>query len=219
MRQMLRLTTLLAVIISCSPALAEMILLSELIDNNGYIDSGGIRFDLFEYYQTGDMPSADDINVITFTDAFGNFGITFQGGFGDLFGDGASDALIRFQVTSIDPDHMISGAYLAGNPIAIGDAAMLVTETFLPVEPDDIMAIYHINPGDESQRLDSVIFDDPYRSFLVQQNIHAWSQTEGSIAALSMIDQSFRRVPEPSAAVVLLGGMALLVCFLRCFAG
>ncbi len=212
MKQILVHATLLTVVFS-APAFAETISLSELIDGCGYIDSGNMRFDMFEYYETGDMPSADAVNVITFTDAFSNFGITFQGGFGDTYGDGASDALIRFQVTSLDPNHLISDAHLAGNPIAIGNAVMLVTETFLPTEPDKAMAIYHINPGDGSQRVDSVHFDGRYRSLFVQKDIYALAQSEGSAAAISLIDQSYSRVPEPSAVVVLLSGLALLGCY------
>ena len=221
----MRLSVVIAILVAavcCTPVYAETISMAKLIDTNGFIDSGDKRFDMFEYNATGDMPPAEGVNVITFIDTEGNYGITLQGVFLDHFSSpGGSDALIRYRVTALDPDRMISDAHLAGNPIAIGDAIMQVGETFLPTEPGKSMSIHSIAPGGNDNRVDSVEFDNLYRSLLVQKDILAMALTEGSAATMSMIDQSFSQVivgiPEPSTFVALLSGLALLGCCVRRF--
>lgn len=212
----MRLSVVIAILFAavfCTPVYAESISLADLINNNGSIQSGDKLFDEFEYNSTGDMPFAEDVNVITFEDNLGNFGITFNGYFVDLWGNNGSDALIRFRVTATDPNKLISDAHLGGNPNAIGNAIMEVHETFLyNASAENTMSIYCVNPGNNRQNADVVLFNGLYRSLWVQKDIGALAQTEGSAASLSFIDQSFSQVPEPTCVVFLLSGLALL-CF------
>lgn len=214
----MRLTLVLAAFLSLavfSPAMAETIILADLIDNNSYIISGDKMFDNFGYTHVGNMPSAAAVTVSDFVDPYGNYGITFQGGFIDLYGEsGASDALITYRVTVLDPNKWISDAHIYGNPIAIGDAAMQVAETFLPTEPDSVfLSIHHISPSGEVQRMDSVVFEGLYKSLYVQKDILAFAKSVGSAATISMISQSFSQVPEPSTMITLALGLALFGCF------
>lgn len=206
----------LLAVVFCAPLSAEVLNMRDLVDNDLYIDWGDKRFSDFQYAATGDMPPAESVNVITFTDHDGNYGITIQGGFIDLFGGGSSDALIRYKVTVLDPNMRISDVHIAGNPIVIGDGIIHVGETFVPEEPNEPISIYHISGGD-AQRVDSTYFDGLYSVLHVQKNILAYAQTAGSAATLSFIDQSFSQVliPEPSTYVSLVLGLAFAGMFFR----
>jgi hypothetical protein len=200
----------------CSSLSAEVLCMRDLIDNDLYIDWGDKRFSDFEYSGTGDMPPASAVNVITFTDRDGNYGLTFQGGFVDLFGGGASDALIRYTVTVLDRNKWISDVHIFGNPIVIGNGTLNVAETFIPDESNQYITIYASSPGG-AQRMDSVDFNGRYKVLHVQKNILAYAQTAGSAATLSFIDQSFSQylVPEPTTMLTLVLGLVFMGYFVR----
>ena len=48
---------------------ARAVPLSDLLVGGASIDSDGLRFSMFQYSSTGDMPAAMDINVTPFMDA------------------------------------------------------------------------------------------------------------------------------------------------------
>jgi hypothetical protein len=185
----------------CTPARAT--LLSDLINLNGSVFSGGLVFEQFQYLGTGDMPDPADINVVPYFDGT-DFGIKFQGAFLDLVGGGNSDALIDFQVSVLDQNCFITGATLAGNPTVIGgDGLISVTETFLPENNQALMNIFAIQPGG-SQLTDSVTFGAGYKSLHVQKDILASSaKVGGGVPMLSLITQTFHCVPEPSSIALL----------------
>ena len=202
----------------CSPAVAETFSLKDLDGTDLSITSGDKLFDQFQYTATGDMPPAEGVNVSTFTDQDDNHGIRFTGAFLDHYtSTGGSDATICFRVMALDPNKLISDAHLVGNTSAIGDASIQVFETFLYIEPDKDMSIHSVSPGGINQRVDSVYFDGHYRSLLVEKDIIALVLSEGSLASISVIDQTFSQVliPEPSTVVILITGLALLGCFVR----
>src|SRR5690606_10148381 len=86
----------------------------------GGIVIGDKVFRQFVYSPTGDMPSAQNVNVVALQDINGNIGIRFQGAFGDFPDPGgagdqvASDAGISFLVEVTDPLQLISTAHLSG---------------------------------------------------------------------------------------------------------
>ena len=195
------------------PAQAE--LLSHLIENNGSIPSGDKLFDDFEYTSTGDMPDASRVNVRAIQDPVtGDYGLTFEGGFADLQGGGSSDAVIRYRVTVQDPSQYIVGVHMAGNPAVVGgDGAVSVTETFLPTDPNTIMAIFDNSPGDHSLLSWAALDEDQrIRTLHVQKDIFANAANE-ALATISFIDQTFEQVPEPATTALMLlgaGGMGLV---------
>ena len=202
----------------CSSAVAETLSLKDLIDTDLAlsIESGDKLFNQFEYTATGNMPSAEYVSVSAFTDANGNVGITFQGGFLDRSGNGESYAFINYWVTVQNPTKKISAAHISGFPSVhgAGSGTMEVTETFSPVV--GTVEIYHFSPSNAFQSDDSTGFTDPHITLHVQTTIHA-DAPDGGAASMSFIDQTFSQVliPEPSSVVILITGLALLGCCVR----
>lgn len=202
-------TLLIAVLAVASSARAE--LLSALL-GGGSIQVGDKLFDQFGYLHLGDMPDAGGVNVVGYTDDQGNFGLKFQGAFLDYIGGSGSDALIEFRVTALDPNKLITGVTLAGNPNVIGGTGVMsITETFLPDSPASL-SIYDIEPG-ATKLVDSVDFLQGFRSLHVQKDILAFAAT--GIPTLSHFTQTFRQtaVPEPSTVALSLVGLVGLVAW------
>ena len=177
-----------------STTFGETILLSELIESNGTVTSGDKEFSEFTYAATGDMPTSDRVNVVTFEDSLGNFGLRFQGGFLDLPGDGGSDALITYTVNVTDPSQQISKAHIGANVISPNDGSGTITETFFPTftGEDEFLRI----PTEDGQWVDWIEFDGPVSSLQIQKNILFAAGPSGQVD-MSFVDQTFEQVPEP----------------------
>ena len=183
---------------------AQAEILQDLIDAGSAIVSGDKRFDNFGYLSTGDMPTADAINVVAITDANGNFGLRFQGGFVDLAGGSPSDALITYRVTVTKPDFEIVGARLAGNPAVTGaepNGFIGVTESFLPLSESLNISAQNatVNPTAE------IAFAQRHKTLNVQKSI--LGAAGRNAVTLGFVDQTFVQVPEPGSLILLLGGV------------
>jgi hypothetical protein len=186
--------------------------LGNLILNHTAITSGDKVFSNFTYSGTNDMPLASGINVIAITDAAGNYGIRFQGGFMDTPGSvNASDALITYTVTVTDPHMIISDVHLVTNMAFAGiDGTGAVTETFHYNTPETTAIMLATVQNQNVMTL----LTPYYKTLNVQKDIllNAGNMT-GDLATLTMIDQTFSQVsmPEPaSLALMALGGLAIL---------
>jgi hypothetical protein len=188
-----------------APIPAAVVRLSDLINSNGKIVSGDKEFSDFVYAATGDMPIAANVNVLTHEDDNGNFGLRFQGGFLDAPDplNQASDALITYRIRVTDPNRLIAGAHLAANIVARDGGDGSVTETFLPLFnlTDEVLRI----PTSGDSLIDTIIFDEPQPSLLVQKNILMRATT--SQVDLSFVDQIFMQIPEPAGASLLFAGL------------
>jgi len=172
--------------------------LSDLLDG-GRLWSGDKLFSDFSYQGGGDMPDAEDVFVKAITDADGNFGIRFQGAFVDAFGGGASDALIDYKVTAPE-GRLIKDVHMAANPLVIGGSdkggLVSVTETFLPDNEETVLSVFDIKPGSRQLTDWADLVNEngdlaPVQELHVQKDILVWTQTLGSAATLSFIDQTF----------------------------
>jgi hypothetical protein len=180
----------------------------------------------FSYSPIGDVPPADQINVLGFRDPSGNWGISFHGAFFDLPGGGASDALIRYMV-EVDPEflqrgfrisdaHLFIGGVGAGSDGDVGagpGSFVSVDESFL--ESDEQMsAIFStLGPGN-SQLSDWVYFTPVLPKLNVVKDILLFAADNSSEPArVTVIDQSFSQtfvIPEPaSIGLVLIGAVAV----------
>jgi hypothetical protein len=191
--------------------------LQELIDTMGAFEVEDKRFSNFQYSWTGDMPPASNVNVMTLIDDDGNPGFRMTGYFSDtaLNNDGTpggSDAFLSYDVDVTDPNFRITGAVLAGNPNLLGSTtgSINVSETFLPLGAsgeytgeifDDTLA--------GVQLMDAVDFGSGYSHISVQKDIGA-IVFAGS-GTMSFVDQTFPQtaIPEPSATMLWLVGVAM----------
>lgn len=199
----------LATVAASTPARAT--LLSDLIGFAMTINAGSLVFSDFSYLKTGDMPDADAVNIVPYFDGV-DWGLKIQGGFHDLPGGGASDALIEFKVATIDPSLTITKVTLAGNPVVLGGTGVMsVVETFIPDNVDEALTIYAIVPG-AHKFYDEAVFASGYHSLRVQKDIFAVSAGIGGgnpgIPQLSIITQTYHVIPEPTS--VTLAGLGVI---------
>jgi hypothetical protein len=196
--------------------------LSNLVGTGNSLLVGDKIFDNFQYTKTGDMPTANSINVtgrVTTINGVPEWGFRMQGAFHDFNTTGGSDALLTYDVHVTDPNvSLIADAYIAGNPLVIGQGEMTVTETFLPLAGAPINAIYNIDAAN-TQLQNTVFFNPPTPGLSAQKDILAAvpDGLSGNAASLSFIDQLYSQVPagggtpEPaSIGLLAIGAMGLL---------
>ena len=200
-----------ATIVQTGPGVA----LQDLIDGTATITSGNLTFNSFGYAGTGEVPDATGVNVIPIEDCDGNVGVRFQGGFLDLPGNGASDALISYNVVA--PGPLLTGAHLFANTQVSGSGGLAqITESFLPPFTDISLDVF--DNGTVQQLADSVKFNTsadyagPVSTLPVQKDILLLAADDGVSATISLVDQVYHQVPEPSALALILVG---LVAFAR----
>ena len=176
------------------------------LENGGTLTVGDKQFSDFSYAATEDMPSSDAVNVIPIQDCDGNFGIRFQGGFIDLPGGSASNALITYAVMPTR-NRQIVDVHLAGNLELVGPGIAQVVETFLPpFSSGPTLTIF--DDGQTQQLTDWADLSRPIgpdEKLLVQKDILLLSEDGGVSASVSFVDQTFSQVPEPSSSVLLRG--------------
>jgi len=199
----------------------------EQTDPDAGLIIGDKLFTDFIYSHTNDMPTPNNVNVVALQDSNGNFGIRFQGSFGDLpdFGGPgdqvASDAGISFTVQVLDPLMMISGVKLAApvfvdpaNPGSFGS----VDESFFnnnPIITETLQTFNSTFGAGGSQAEDSTSLPAGYQTLKVQKDIFARaSHLAVQPVRMTIIDQYFEQIPIPeptSAALMLMGGMAMVI--------
>lgn len=204
-----------------APPTASATLLSAIISGSGTVTVGNLTFSNFSYSATGDMPADAAVNVLPYTDAFGNSGLKFTGAFLDFFGGSGSDALIEFKVTENDPNSLLTGATLGGNPTVIGGNGIAsVTETFTPLDTGLQLNIYAVQPGNLNKPFDAGSFANSYTQVGVQKDVLTFSAPAGGgIPTLSFITQTFvethNPIPEPSTFALLGSGLIGFLIYRR----
>ena len=180
---------------------AVTLTLADLLDD-GSVVVGDKLFDNFDYDPTGDMPDADDIEVIPINNGL-ELGLRFQGNFQDIAGDGGSEALLTYDVTVLDPDLAIASANLSAQLNA--DSGFVgIIETFLTDHPE--LGLSVSAEGESGLFSDSVLFGTPPTFLHVQKNIAAFANED--VVSASYIDQTFVQTPEPTGiALFLMGGI------------
>ena len=193
--------------------------LSDLIENDDAILVGDKKFDMWEYFRadipSNNMPVAAGVTIIA-TIFDGNWGITIQGGFGDVPGDNfLSDASLFYRVMVMDDNLWISDAHLGGNLAIVGDpdatAMISVTEDFfidnngeMGAQVGQMSIVASQAGGEEFVDLDAwIFFDEFHKSLKVRKDIIAYAQEGVTFPTASLIDQTFSQVPEPVSVSLL----------------
>jgi hypothetical protein len=195
------------------------VLLSNLLNGTDMgIIVGDKIFTGFSYSALGDMPPANDVQVLGFRDPAGNWGVSFHGSFRDLPGGTDSDALIRFMV-EVDPEFFAQGwrindAHLFLGGVGVGDESyFIVDESFSLSGINDTLNVFQstLGPGTTAQLSDSVFFDPGLQKLFVTKDINAFAAANSTVPArATVIDQSFSQELIPEPATLLLGGMSVL---------
>jgi hypothetical protein len=197
------------------------VLLSDLVSGEVMgLQVGDKVFTGFSYSRLGDMPQAQDVQVLGFKDPDGNWGVTFHGSFVDLPGGSFSDALIRYMV-QVDPTgtrllNRISDAHIFLGGVGVGpNSAFIVDESFL--ENNKTMHTFQSTLGSGGSQLsDSATFNPSLLKLNVTKDIFAYAGPDSTLPArATAIDQSFSqtKVPEPATlamcAIASLGAIVM----------
>ena len=196
--------------------------LKDLLANpDNSVTAGDKLFNEFFYNAIGDMPDAENIDIIPILDTDRNeFGIRIQAAaFQDLPGDGASDAAFGYRVTATDPGKFIVDAtlfsqhdFLGSNTegiIGVTETLRLNGQTVAELTAFDLL----LPPAPRDQQfIDEAVFA-PVKSVLVDKDIFLEVTSETGVAIISIIDQTFSQVPEPSSLALLFSGIAGLGMF------
>ncbi len=205
-------TVIAGSMVGLNPDSSNSVKLSELLDGtHAGVTVGDKVFDEFVYdVLSGDMPDAEDVNVLGFTDTDGNIGITFHGAFLDLpFDDTSSNALLRF-TTSLDPaaeqaGKLITDAHLFMAGISVGaNSVFSVGESFEGY--NNSMTVYSSKIDGQEEQVTSAwtSFVPAVNRLRITKGIFAFA-SEGALIppVVSAIDQSFSQVPEPTTLALL----------------
>ncbi len=210
--------------------LGDQFNLQDLIDNNDSIVVGDKKFDLWGYSRQEDdnpnnnMPLANAVNIIAVSIG-GNFGVTIQGGFGDVPGDAFfSDVSLFYRVT-VTGEQRISDAHFDANIVIAGasDATGLfnVTEDFYTDDNGalgDKVGTISVTVGQQGGESFSdlpvggklIFFDEPHESLHIRKDIIAYAEDGLIFTFASLIDQTYSQTPEPASFALVATAMLTL---------
>ena len=147
------------------------------------------------------------------------FGISFQLNNFLAVGNATNDIALKFSVKVLDPDNLISDAHLTFTGDAWGAAFADIAETVYTngFGGDSIASLSVTTSGNPADQSASSIFAVPQTKIWVQKDVSvvAFGSEAGDHAGISIIDQTFSEVPEPSTLVLLVAGLIALLLVTR----
>jgi hypothetical protein len=173
----------------------------------------------FQYGDTGgNLASYLQPNAISVTGLSNptGYGISFSGPLAAI-GDITKDLVLRYSVAVTDPTRLISDVHLSYNGTVLGNGFSSVVEEIFTggFGGQKIAQLEVLNPGNPNPVFqDLVVLLQPREKLFVQKDIMFGGGGLGSEnrALLSIIDQNFSEIPEPSTLVLSGAGcVALLV--------
>ena len=183
----------------------------QLLIPGNYAVVGNLVFSDFEYSvaPAGSPPGAAAVNVNPLTQFPGKEGIQFQGGFFAAAGT-VVDYAISYKVTALTG--VIDSAYLSavgGN--LFGDGFFSIDEGYFALDGTDL-GHNHIVLGNA---LSSNVSFEGQTSIIVQKDIFLYGGSQG--VTVSIINQGYNAIPEPSAVALMGIGLTGLLTFRRFF--
>jgi hypothetical protein len=188
----------------------QFINLESLIANGMSVQVGDKLFSDFQFIPSFNLP-VDEINVTALSNPVG-YGISFSGPF-IANSNITQDVVLKYSVAVTDPHQLISDVHLGFNGVVVGAGVASVTEQIMTngFGTDTIAQLNVYNQGSPNP-----VFNDlanllqPREKLFIQKDI-----IFGGGGSLSIIDQTFSQVPEPSTLLLVGAGCAALVVLRR----
>jgi hypothetical protein len=181
------------------------------------VQVGDKLFSDFEYIPSNgtgnpanDLP-AGAIVVSALSNPFG-FGISFSGPFVPT-GNTTNDIVLKYSVAVTDPHQLISDVHLGFNGAVVGAGLAQVTEQIMTngFGTDTVALLNVYNNGLPNPAFnDVVVLLQPREKLFIQKDI-----LFGGGGSLSIIDQTFSQIPEPSTLVLAGAGCFALLALRR----
>lgn len=196
----------------------QSISLSQLTSTNGSVLVGDKLFGnfSFQYGDTDTNPSNNLLPTAFSLTALSNnigFGISFSGPM-SVTGSVTDDVVFRFSVTVTNSSQLISDVHLDYNGTVLGSGFSSVTESVFTggFGGNLIDQIDVFNVGSSNQPSAAANLPTPEQTIFVEKDVIFGGGATGILnaASISIIDQTFSQVPEPSSILLSMVGLATL---------
>jgi hypothetical protein len=188
----------------------QFINLESLVANDTSVQVGDKLFSDFQFIPSFNLP-ANKINVTALSNPFG-YGISFSGPF-IANCNNTEDVVLKYSVAVTDPHQLISDVHLGFNGTVDGAGVAKVTEQVMTngFGTDTIAQLNVYNQGAPNPVFNDLAFLlVPREKLFIQKDI-----IFGGAGSMSIIDQTFSEVPEPSTLLLVGAGCAALVVLRR----
>jgi hypothetical protein len=210
--------TMTKALIVTNLAPGQSINLGTVIDQGLALQIGDKQFGDFYYsYMDTDGNLLNDLtrsNVLltALANDYG-FGVTFQQ---PLIAVGAvyKDVVLKYTATVTDPNYLINDIHLAitGTYGAQGQGAVGETVYIGGFGATQVGFVQALIPG---VMTGTANLTSPQTKVWVQKDIYVYGQAPGDSASITIIDQNFSQIPEPSTVLLLVVGLLGVVTAIR----
>ena len=163
--------------------------------------------------------TGDDLELTALSNLFG-FGISFTGAM-TAIGNITEDAVVRFSVTVTNSSQLISDVHLDYDGLVFGAGFSSVTEDVFTGGFGGVLIkqidVYDLLGGSNQQLTASADLPTPMQKIYIQKDIIFGGGAAGgqNMALISIIDQTFSQIPEPSTMLLSFAGFATLMFLKR----
>jgi hypothetical protein len=195
--------------------------LATIIANNLQLQIGDKLFGdfFFSYTDTAgnvNPVSASDVRIIAITNSVG-FGLSFQQPLltvSNVF----KDIVFRFSVQTLALNTFISDVHLSMTDSVVGYGSADIAESVFTggFGVGQVGALSVFDPGNPSRREDVLVLSQPQLKLWLEKDVIV-SGNGSSVndrASITVINQTFSQIPEPSTSLLVLGSLVGL-CFFR----
>lgn len=214
--------------LALAAASSHAVPLTNLLVSGATLQQGDKIFGNFTWDGTGGPGSAAGINITGIGTGIGTdlYGIQLGGGLSQI-GSGISDWQLGYSVT-IAPgynNYYISDIHQYANLNGTAGSLVNISEDVLNAPGGTVVATSHVgegisfsnfDPTDPPAELnDTLVLGTPLQQVWIKKGIFLQAAGSTDFAAVSILEQRFSQIPEPTTTGFLLLGLGALVCFQR----